>query len=388
MQHQTSATRGIGIPMRMLAGALALALVIGGFAPLFPASALAEETGSNPDTTAEPSAEQTAIEQSAAAYEAATAHVAELEQQITDNEARIDEITQQLPEQQERSANATRALYKMNQQGCSLVDMVLGSQSIGDFLSNVEYIMRVQNSNYAEIVRLEAMQSELEETRQSLTSAKDEAKAEEARAEQALAEAQAARERAQREAQERAAQAAAEQARLAEEQAAAEKKAQEEAASSSSETEAGGNTSNGSSSSGSTTEAVTPPPSDNADWSSDKASFVASWAGRIDAYLAGSPMAGCGKYYAAAAWDYGVDPRFSPAISCVESSKGAACFASHNAWGWGSSSWGSWEEAIDAHVRGLARGYGYTLTYEGAQKYCPPNADFWYNRVAAEMAKI
>lgn len=371
MQHHTSATRGIDVPMRMLAGALALALAIGGFAPLFPTSALAEETGSNPDTTAEPSTEQAAIEQSAAAYEAATAHVAELEQQITDNETRIDEITQQLPEQQERSADATRALYKMNQQGCTLVDMVLGSQSIGDFLSNVEYIMRVQDNNYAEIVRLEAMQSELEETRQSLTNAKDEAKAEEARAEQALAEAQAARERAQREAQERAAQAAAEQARLAEEQAAAEKKAQEEAASSSSETEA-----------------VTPPPSDNADWSSDKASFVASWAGRIDAYLAGSPMASCGEYYAAAAWDYGVDPRFSPAISCVESSKGAACFASHNAWGWGSSSWGSWEEAINAHVRGLARGYGYTLTYEGAQKYCPPNADFWYNRVAAEMAKI
>ena len=37
-----------------------------------------------------------------------------------------------------------------------------------------------------------------------------------------------------------------------------------------------------------------------------------------------------------------VDPRFSPAISAVESSKGLYCFRSHNAWGWGSSSWNTW----------------------------------------------
>lgn len=56
--------------------------------------------------------------------------------------------------------------------------------------------------------------------------------------------------------------------------------------------------------------------------------------------------------------------------------------------GWGGISWDSWEEAIDAHVRGLARGYGYTVTVAGAQKYCPPNWEHWYNSVCEEMAKI
>ena len=97
-------------------------------------------------------------------------------------------------------------------------------------------------------------------------------------------------------------------------------------------------------------------------------------------------MGGYGRTFAAAAWDYGVDPRFSPAIAYAESSLGAYCFRPHNAWGWGNASWGSWEEAIYAHVAGLARGYGYTLTYDGALKYCPPNADYWYNTVAGQMA--
>ena len=99
-------------------------------------------------------------------------------------------------------------------------------------------------------------------------------------------------------------------------------------------------------------------------------------------------LAGYGKNFAAAAWDYGVDPRWSPAISNVESSKGLHCFRSHNAWGWGSSGWSSWEEAIDAHVSGLARGYGSTLTYAAACKYCPPNSRNWYNGVLAGMKSI
>ena len=127
---------------------------------------------------------------------------------------------------------------------------------------------------------------------------------------------------------------------------------------------------------------------DTADWSSDEDAFVSQWTARINNYLAGSPLSGYGETFARAAWTYGVDPRWSPAISYVESTKGAYCFASHNAWGWGSVSWDSWEEAINAHVAGLARGYGYTLTYAAAQKYCPPNADHWYNSCLAQMNSI
>lgn len=124
------------------------------------------------------------------------------------------------------------------------------------------------------------------------------------------------------------------------------------------------------------------------DWSVGKDAFIEEWAGRIDAYLAGSPLEGQGKTFAEAAWNNGVDPRWSPAISNTESSKGANCFRDHNAWGWGKDGWSSWEEAINAHVAGLASGYGYSITYENAVKYCPPNADNWFKDTLAQMQLI
>lgn len=116
--------------------------------------------------------------------------------------------------------------------------------------------------------------------------------------------------------------------------------------------------------------------------------FISEWAPRIDAYLSGSPLNGYGETFASAAYDYGVDPRYSVAISCIESGKGSNCFKSHNAWGWGNSSWSSWEEAIVAHTKGLADGYGYTVTESAAQKYCPPTWSDWYRNVRGEMGRI
>ncbi len=124
------------------------------------------------------------------------------------------------------------------------------------------------------------------------------------------------------------------------------------------------------------------------DWSVGKDTFVAEWGSRIDSYLAGSPLAGQGVTFAVAAWNNGVDPRWSPAIANTESSKGAHCFLPYNAWGWGSTGWSSWEEAINAQVAGLATGYGYSLTYSSATKYCPPNADHWFNATLSQMKLI
>ena len=124
------------------------------------------------------------------------------------------------------------------------------------------------------------------------------------------------------------------------------------------------------------------------DWTSDKASFVAEWAPRIDAYLGSAPLGGYGTTFAEAAWDYGVDPRWSPAISCIESSKGRNCFRLHNAWGWGDVNWESWDVAIREHVAGLSRGYGYTISIANAQKYCPPTWQSWYSLVLSEMERI
>ena len=71
---------------------------------------------------------------------------------------------------------------------------------------------------------------------------------------------------------------------------------------------------------------------------------------------------------------YQVDPRLSPAISTIESGKGAVCAASHNAWGWGGPggwrSWGSWEEAIEGHVSGLANNGYASMGAEECARYC------------------
>ncbi|WP_251231750.1 CMP-2-keto-3-deoxyoctulosonic acid synthetase [Adlercreutzia aquisgranensis] len=124
------------------------------------------------------------------------------------------------------------------------------------------------------------------------------------------------------------------------------------------------------------------------DWGQGRESFIAEWTTRIDAYLAGSPLAGYGSVFATAAWDNGVDPRLSPAISNTESTKGSFCFLPYNAWGWGDSSWSSWEEAINAHVAGLAAGYGGVLTPAGAAAYCPPHATDWYNKTLSQMQSM
>ena len=124
------------------------------------------------------------------------------------------------------------------------------------------------------------------------------------------------------------------------------------------------------------------------DFTVGKEAFITQWTSRIDNYLAGSPLAGYGSTFAEAAWNNGVDPRWSPAISNTESSKGAVCFKPYNAWGWGSSSWSSWEGAINAHVAGLASGYGYSITVANAQKYCPPTYMDWYTKTISQMQMI
>lgn len=124
------------------------------------------------------------------------------------------------------------------------------------------------------------------------------------------------------------------------------------------------------------------------DWSVSRDEFVDEWGRRIDAYLSGYPLSGQGRAFAAAAYDNEVDPRWSPAISCIESTKGSATFRSYNAWGWMGHSFGSWEEAIPRHVAYLKSMYGYTLSVGAARTYCPPTYMSWYGNVLAEMRRI
>ena len=123
--------------------------------------------------------------------------------------------------------------------------------------------------------------------------------------------------------------------------------------------------------------------------SAAEVAFVDEWTARVDRYLAGTPMAGCGKHYAQAAWDYGVDPRVLPAISRNESGCGKACWYPYNAWGWMAPLGNSWAESIDMITRKFKAGYGYTMTYAGARRYAANGMEGrWLSIVYGEMAKI
>ncbi len=327
---------------------------------------------------------QTNIEKSTNDYNNATNQVADLQQKIQDNEARIKEIENQLPEQRSRAAASIANTYRMQQGSLGIIDLILSTDNFNDLISLLQYLNIISSRNADAINNLVDLSNELDATKKDLDTQMAEAEKQKQAASDALQEAIDARNALQKQMEEqRAAEKAQEEAAIAE----AQKKAQE---SHNTFTNASGqqtdyvapsdNSSDNSSDSSNSSSSV--------DWSDGKSAFVSKWSGRIDAYLSGSPLAGYGSTFAEAAWEYGVDPRFSPAISAVESTKGAYCFRPHNAWGWGSSSWGSWEEAIWAHVAGLASGYDGYLTYSGAAKYNPANPNGWYSAVQANMNQI
>ncbi len=377
------------LPTVVLACLLACMLVLTAPSALW---ADAPQTGSDPVTDAEPDELQQLVEETAAAYNEAVAQREELEQQVADCEARIAELEAQLPAAQEAAADAIYVLYRFYQSDYGLIELLLSADDFNSFITTIQYLNSVNNHIVGQLEELVALSNELDAERENLEAALAAAREQEAVAEEALAEAQAAREEAQRRAAEEAAREQAER-----EAAAAAAQAQTDATGTdgtgtssedgTAETTATDAEVDGSASSDTGDDASSSTDGEDVVWS-ERDTFVAEWGARIDAYLSGSPLAGYGSTFAAAAWDYGVDPRWSPAIAYVESSLGLYCFLPYNAWGWGSVSWSSWEEAIYSHVAGLARGYGYTITYEAAQRYCPSNADYWYSTVSTQMSYI
>ena len=336
---------------RLIAGAGVTAALFASVLFPVPARAITTQTEATLTET------QKKVEETAAAFEKASKSLSELQDQISKNEARIADLEERLPEAQEKASRAMRDMYKHSKGSNPLMSFVLSTQDHDALISGMKYFDQINDANFESLKKLNGLQDELETERTKLNAAKAQAQTEADRAQDALDDAKKLREDAQAQAE---AEAAAEAEALA--KAAAEQAPQ--------------------------SEPVATPDNGAVNWDADLDAFVAEWAPRIDAYLAGSPLEGQGTTFATAAWKYGVDPRFSPAISNTESSKGRHCFLPHNAWGWGSSSWSNWEEAIDAHVSGLARGYGYTISVAGAKKYCPPNWFNWYNNTLSEMNRI
>ena len=318
---------------------------------------------------------QAKVQETTDAYNDAVAKADDLKAEQEKTQKRIKEIKAELPAQQARSSQSAKTLYIFQRDSLGLVQAIVSSGDLDEFLTTCQYIDCVNSHNITEMAKTQSLLDELDEQQAQLEQDQAEAQKAVEEANKALSDAQSAREAAQQEA------IAAAEAQLANAEAlAAEASSNEGVDSANGATEDPGDS--GDESPSGTVSAG------DVSWSSDKESFVNEWASRIDAYLAGSPMAGQGETYASAAWDYGVDPRWSPAISTVESTKGAYCFMPCNAWGWGSYSFGSWEEAITGHVAYLASMYGSSITYEAACIYCPPNASFWYNRCLEEMSYI
>ena len=382
---------------RLMAMPLALAVAVSGAAVATVAPTIAR-ADSISDLTQR-------IEESGTAYDEAAKRVEELQAKIDANEQRISELEAELPEKKEAAAESIRTLYKMQQTGGGILELLLSADDFNDVISTARYLDTISTKNNEAVQDLVSATSELDQTRSALASEKAQADSDAKSAQDAMNEAITARQQLVEEQQKKAAEEAAAaqaaveaaKAKAAEEAAA---KAAEEAASAA----AAATTDSSAASDSSTTfttqsgteatvevpsaETVTNVTTTDTGLADSKTEFVNKWQPRIDAYLAGSPLAGYGKTFAEAAWTYGVDPRLSPAISCVESSKGAVCFKSHNAWGWGSSSWDDWDSAIRDHVKGLATTYGGQLTVSGAQMYCPPTWEDWYSSVLSEMNSI
>lgn len=326
------------------------------------------------------SAAQQKIEAATSAYNDARTKLDDLQKQIDSNEASIEEIEAKLPEQQAKASSAMRDLYKYQKGTNPIVSFLVNAQSLGEFITTCKYTNQITSSSVDEIEQLNNMQTELEQNKAELQQAKSQLEAEQKNAEDALAQAQQLRSEAQAKAEQ---ENAAELAKLEADKAAAAEKLSGEGVS-------GSNSSSQATNTNTTIDTTV----NNANTgSSDYDSFINEWTSRIDNYLAGSPMAGQGYNFAVAAWNTGVDPRWSPAIACIESTKGAYCANSYNAWGWsarggGWRSFGSWSEGISAHVAYLGANYGSTLTPAAAKKYCPPTWQDWYNKVAAQMNRI
>ena len=366
----------------------AAAVAFGGIASAGPQYAFAD----GGDTGAEVSELQQRVEKTAAAYDEASQKVDDLQQRIDDNDSEIAKIKKELPEKQQDAAAAMEAMYKMGNQKSGILDMIFNIGSLDELIKTADYLTTIQDRNADALDALNKSEQELQQKSEQLASDKKQAVQEKEAAKKASDDAIAAREEAQKKAEEQAAKEAAE-AKAAVQKAASStssaSKSSKAAASSSAKSNAGASSKKSSSASSSGESAPSGAVSTgDVDWSIGKSAFIGTWTKRIDDYLAGSPLAGQGSTFAAAAWNYGVDPRWSPAIAYTESSLGAACFKPYNAWGWGSSGWGSWEEAINAHVAGLAHGYGSTISITAAQKYCPPNWQNWYNRTLSQMNSI
>lgn len=295
------------------------------------------------------------VDETARKYDEAVAERDYVNAEIEKLKVRIRNNEAELPGLQENANTAAVSMYKLSRNQDALIEMILDADSFENALYIVDSYGDIYN-NYAEDIRRnQDIQQQLESDKLALDEKKTMADVAVIETEKALEEAKAVRQKAQEEAEARALAQAEQEAALARQASA---KADAELAA-------------------------------QIDWTMGKDEFISHWGKRINDYLEGSPLAGYGELFAESAWSVGADPRLSPAISCIESSKARVCFLPFNCWGWLGHSFSSWEEAIPAHVAYIASDIypAPYLSYEFATIYCVPPDD-WYANVGSEMRRI
>jgi len=116
------------------------------------------------------------------------------------------------------------------------------------------------------------------------------------------------------------------------------------------------------------------------------------WIGRIDQYLARTPLGGKGRTFYMAAVDAGIEPRLMPAIAMIESGGGRANANSNNFFGrkavrGGWAAWSNPEEAIDNQAHYIARMWGRVASPYEMRGYAIPGGP-WMSKVSREMGRI
>ncbi|OFK24105.1 RlpA-like double-psi beta-barrel domain-containing protein [Olsenella sp. HMSC062G07] len=140
-----------------------------------------------------------------AAYQQAQDRVDALNDQIAENQSRIDQIEATLPQQRERASLAMRSQYRLQENGPGLVSLILSADTLGELIEQVTYLDTIANYQTDAIAELKNSEAELDRTKATLEAQKTDAERQAASARQAYDEAESASQAARRKAVEHAA---------------------------------------------------------------------------------------------------------------------------------------------------------------------------------------
>ena len=111
---------------------------------------------------------QARVESTITAYNEASKHVSEVNENLNANQAKIDELESKLPELRRKASASIGNLYKMQQSGNGLLDLVLSAEDFNDLISTINYLDIIASKNNEAVDRLLESANQLSEARDTL----------------------------------------------------------------------------------------------------------------------------------------------------------------------------------------------------------------------------